>query len=374
MDEIDNKMMGRALELASLGWGKTNPNPMVGAVIVRDGIILSEGWHEILGGPHAEVMAFKKAREADIDVRGATMYVTLEPCSHFGRTPPCSLAIVQAGLGRVVAAMEDPNPLVSGKGLDHLRKAGIEVEVGVLNEEALKLNEIFIHYITHRRPFVLLKSAASLDGKTAGTSGESRWISGIASRALVHRWRAKFASILVGITTALQDDPLLTARDEKGGPMERQPLRIVLDGHLKLPLTSKLAVTATLWPVLLVCFEERDSRKEEELKKLGVEILPLKKTESGFDFKELMKVLYAREIDSLLVEGGSETSAGFLEAGLADKIALFFAPLLITGRIAPGIFGGEGKPTPMHGWKLSRLNWTSVGEDMLAEAYPQDNA
>lgn len=368
----DEEMMRRALELALNGWGKTSPNPMVGAVIVKEGVVLAEGWHDHCGGPHAEVVALEQARARGLDVRGATMYVNLEPCSHYGRTPPCSLALVQSGIRRVVTSMVDPNPLVAGRGHSQLRQAGIEVVSGVLEEEARRLNDVFIHFITHRRPFVCLKLAASLDGKTAAVGGRSRWISGPEARSWVHRQRQRYRAVCVGIGTALADDPLLTARDATDQPFDRQPLRIVIDPRLEIPTTSRLVQTAARWPVLIVCAQRVDPEKVRILSSHGVEVFPCSAGPEGLDLDPLLEDLYAREIDSILLEGGSRTAGHFLDRRWIDKIAFVYAPLLLGGGAAPGLIAGVGRPAPDHAVRLSRPTITPLGQDFLVEAYVEE--
>lgn len=366
---LDERLMARALELAMRGWGTTSPNPLVGAVIARGEQILAEGWHERAGGPHAEVMALEEAQRRGIDVRGATMYVNLEPCSHYGRTPPCTLAIIRSGLGRVVSAMEDPNPLVQGRGHRQLERAGIAVTIGVLEEKARQLNEVFIHYITQRRPFVHLKMAASLDGKTATVAGASRWISGSEARAWVHRWRARYGAVGVGVNTVIQDDPMLTARDEYETPLSRQPLRLVFDPALRIPRESRLVRSCRQWPVLVVTSPQGDPRAKAALEAAGVQVLTVPETGEGLDLKVVLDYLYQREIDSLFLEGGGETAWKFAAAALIDKVSVFFAPLLIGGRSAPGILGGNGFPQLETAQRLRGVTSQVLGQDLLVEAY-----
>ncbi len=367
--DLDQQMMQRTFELALRGWGRTSPNPLVGAVIVRDGQVLAEGWHDRCGGPHAEVAALEDARSRGIDVRGATMYVNLEPCSHYGRTPPCSLALIQSGIKKVVTAMVDPNPLVAGRGHGQMAQAGIEVVSGILENEAKRLNDIFIHYITQKRPFVCLKMAASLDGKTATGAGQSRWITGKEARRWVHWQRLRYRAVAVGINTVLADDPMLTARDENDTEVERQPLRVVLDPLLKLPLESKLVRTAREIPLLVVSGQQTDPDKVSVLQSLGVSVFACPKRTDTLDLGFFLDYLYSRDVDSLLLEGGNQTAATFLNQGLIDKIAFFFAPMLIGGRDAPGLIGGQGITELTGAIRLSDLKVQQLGDDLLIEAY-----
>jgi len=367
---FDEEMMSRALELAMNGWGKTSPNPLVGAVIVKDGKIVAEGWHDRLGGPHAEVQALDDAKSKGIDVSGATMYINLEPCSHFGRTPPCSLAIIRSGIRRVVTAMVDPNPLVAGRGHTQIHQAGIEVVTGVLEEEAKKLNEIFIHYMTKLRPFVCLKMAASLDGKTVTSGGESQWISGSESQTWVHRQRSRYSSVGVGINTVLSDDPSLTARDQNNQERERQPLRIVIDPHLRLPLDSKLVKTAQHWPVLVVCREDAQEEKQKLLESHQVKLFPCPTNREELNLSVFLDYLHSLEIDSLFLEGGSNTAWHFLNQGLIDKFCLILAPLIIAGETAKGVIGGRGFEKLSEALRIQRRSILTLGQDFLIEAYP----
>ncbi len=328
----DEEYMALALRLAQSASGRTSPNPLVGAVIVKSGRLLSCGWHHQAGKPHAEVEAL---RQAGKEARGGELFVTLEPCSHYGKTPPCADVIIEAGIRRVVVAMVDPNPLVAGKGIEKLRRAGIEVMVGVLEAEARRLNEIFCKWITTKRPFVVGKVAMSLDGKLATASGESKWITGDKARLCGHRLRDNCDAILVGIGTALADNPLLTARVPDG----KNPLRIVLDSHARLPLDSRLVQDKTAKTLVAVTAEAPFS-KVEALEKEGVSVWQSKGKE--IDIEALLNFLGEREICSVLVEGGSRVLGSFLTASLLDKLYLFLAPRLIGGDKALSAFGGSG--------------------------------
>ncbi|MEN3010707.1 MAG: bifunctional diaminohydroxyphosphoribosylaminopyrimidine deaminase/5-amino-6-(5-phosphoribosylamino)uracil reductase RibD [Candidatus Bipolaricaulaceae bacterium] len=354
--------MRRALALARRGEGYTRPNPLVGAVVVRDGEIVAEAYHERFGGPHAEILALERAGPR---ARGAELYVNLEPCVDFPgkKTPSCTEAILQAGIRKVVIATRDPNPQVHGRGVARLREAGVEVVEGVLAEEARKLNEIFFHWITTRTPFVALKLALTLDGKIASATGRSRWITGPEARRRVHELRRRYAAVLVGANTVLADDPALTVR-EVAGP---QPLRVVLDGAGKVPPSAR--VFAGEAPTL-VATARMPPEKEEALRARGVEVLRLPCGE-GVDLPKLLAVLGARGVDSLLVEGGGEAAWSFLAQGLVHKIYFFYAPLILGGRRAVPAVGGEGFPEPAQGVRVREVQLERVGEDLLLTGYPE---
>lgn len=363
MEKEDIGYMQKALDLAEQARGRTSPNPMVGALIVKDGAVVGSGYHHQAGTPHAEVHALK---EAGRKAFGATMYVTLEPCSHHGRTPPCSRAVIEAGLSKVVVAMEDPNPLVAGRGIREMREAGIEVKVGVLEEKAQKLNEVFIKYITTQRPFVMIKTAMTMDGKIATSSGDSRWVTGAESRELVHRWRAWYDAILVGIGTVLADDPCLTCRL----PGEtKNPLRIVLDSTGKIPLESRLLNTLSEAPVIIATTDKISAEKRSALAKRGAEVLILAEDKGRPKLKELLRELSAREISSLFVEGGAQVNAAFIKEGLVDKAAWFVAPKIVGGQEAPGPVADLGVLKMQEAEPLYDLSINMVGEDLLIEGY-----
>mgnify|MGYP003871484309 CR=1 FL=1 len=332
----DERFMRRAIRLAKRGSGRTSPNPVVGAVIVRDGRVVAEGFHERVGGPHAEVNALRRAGDA---ARGATLYVSLEPCNHYGRTPPCTEAVIGAGIRRVVIGMADPNPKVTGGGADRLRRAGIDVLVGVLEEECRRLNQPFIKWITLGRPYVTLKCAATLDGRMATRTGDSRWVTGERSRRLVHELRAAVDAVLVGIGTALADDPLLTAR--LGRKNVRQPLRIVLDTHGRLPAASQLVKTARQSPVLLACAETVPKEVRERFSFHGVDVVGLPTAEpSGLNLAALLDELGRRSVTSVLVEGGARVHGAFLDGALADDFYFFYAPKILGDALGVPMFQG----------------------------------
>ncbi|MHB1100602.1 MAG: bifunctional diaminohydroxyphosphoribosylaminopyrimidine deaminase/5-amino-6-(5-phosphoribosylamino)uracil reductase RibD [Burkholderiales bacterium] len=322
----DRLYMVKALRLAEKGLYTATPNPRVGAILVKDGKIVGEGWHEKAGMPHAEINALLDAGES---ARGSTLYVTLEPCSHFGRTPPCADAVVDAGISRVVIGMKDPNPLVSGRGIERLENAGILVECGLLEAETLELNPGFVSRMTRGRPWVRLKIAASLDGKTALRNGASQWITGEAARRDGHRLRARSCALLTGIGTVLADDPRLTARDVE---TSRQPMIVVLDSELRLPSNAKL-----LDGKVLVATASQDAEKIGRLETSGVEIVRFPDGKGHVDIAGLLPELGKRGINELLVEAGEGINGAMLEGGFVDEVVFYLAPHLIGNR-AKGMF------------------------------------
>ncbi|HEU4965751.1 MAG TPA: bifunctional diaminohydroxyphosphoribosylaminopyrimidine deaminase/5-amino-6-(5-phosphoribosylamino)uracil reductase RibD [Bacilli bacterium] len=363
----DQDYMRIALELASMSRGRTNPNPMVGAVLVKDGRIIGQGAHLKAGEPHAEVHAFRMAGEA---AEGATLYVTLEPCSHYGRTPPCAELVVKSKVKRVVVAMTDPNPLVAGRGLKMMEDAGIEVEVGVLEDEARRLNERFVWNITEQKPFVVLKTAMTLDGKIAAHTGDSRWVTGPESRAAVHRLRDEVDGIFVGIGTVLADDPELTTRLPTG-EVGHHPTRVILDRRLRIPETARVLDVAVA-PTIIVTGEEVDAKKRERLQAKGVQVLtaPLA-DEQRYDLPEVLEGLYKHGITHLLVEGGAQINGAFLQAGLINKIYSFIAPKLIGGGDAPTPIGGSGFAKMSEAVELGEVTVAQYGPDICVIGYPQ---
>jgi len=342
--------MARALEIAIKGEGDTSPNPMVGAVVVKDGRIIGEGYHKFYGGPHAEVYALN---EADSEAVGSEVYVTLEPCSHYGKTPPCADKLVNSGVKRVVVAMVDPNPEVAGRGIEILREAGIEVEVGLLAEKAKELNEVFIKYITQEYPFVYLKKAQTLDGYIATSTGDSKWITNSKARQEGHKLRHKVDAVMVGIGTVLADNPSLTTRLESGS--SKDSLRIVLDPELEIPLEMKIINQKSKASTLIICGEnalEKNKSKAEALLKLeNVELItfPLL-SEEYLPIREILKELHRRGVSSILVEGGARLSHSFLKEGLIDKFYYFIAPKIYGGSDGVASFWGKG-PEMMAGAK-----------------------
>ncbi|MCR5785350.1 MAG: bifunctional diaminohydroxyphosphoribosylaminopyrimidine deaminase/5-amino-6-(5-phosphoribosylamino)uracil reductase RibD [Eubacterium sp.] len=357
---MDKKFMERALELAKKGEGHTNPNPMVGAVIVKDGRIIGEGYHERCGEGHAEVNAFKNCKE---DTSGAEMYVTLEPCSHYGKTPPCADLIISKKIKKVYVGALDPNPLVAGRGVKKLRDAGIEVETEIMGDESRRLNEIFMKYIVKKEPFVLLKAAMTLDGKIATASGESKWISSKESRQDAHRLRNKYMAIMVGIGTVLFDDPLLTCRIEGG----KNPVRIVVDSHLRIPLEAKILKDQDKAETIVAIAKAESLEKLRAIDNMGISVIkvPKKDNPEKVDIKELIRVLGSQGIDSVLVEGGSGILGSVVKEKLADKVKIYVAPKLL---------GGEKAKTPVGGSGILKLEEALCLEELEVERFGKDVA
>ena len=351
----EEQYMKKALQLARRGRGKVSPNPLVGAVIVRAGRIIAEGWHRIFGGVHAERDAIKRASGS---VRGATLYVNLEPCCHWGKTPPCVDALIEGGIKKVVIGALDPHPLVKGKGAQILRDHGIEVTVGVLEQEARALNEVYLHHTQTGLPFVTVKYAQSLDGRIATSQGDSRWISSNASRKYVHRLRAQHDAIMVGIGTVLADDPQLTVRLVKG----RNPLRIVLDSRLRTPAHAQLLQNDG--KTIIATTEEHGKDKAAAIKKEGKEVLVVQRGQDGrVKLKPLMKILTTRGISSVLVEGGQKVITSLLKEGLVNRMVVITAPLIV-GKGVEGI--GDLGITDLEGAiKPSSCKVSKVGNDVV---------
>lgn len=357
--------MKRALELAGLGRGRTSPNPMVGAVIVRDGEVVAEGWHKKAGTPHAERHALEAAGEK---AKGADIYVNLEPCSHHGRTPPCAPALVEAGVARVFIGMRDPNPLVAGRGISILLDAGIQVESGILEQDCLRLNEVFIKHITTGMPFVILKGAMTLDGKIATAGGDSKWITCEESRAFVHRLRGEVDAVLVGSGTMAGDDPSLTSRI---GNRIKTPFRLVLDSRLATAPESNFCKLASDGKTIIVTTESAGCKKASALCDAGCRIVEVSEAAGGgCDLSETLRSLAGMGITSVMVEGGGEVHFSFLKEKLADKILFFIAPKILGGRNSRTIVGGGGFPSIAESAKLKDVSVTRTGADILVEAYP----
>lgn len=354
--DADETYMRRALDLAAKGRGRTSPNPMVGCVVVRNGDVVSEGFHEMAGGPHAEVNALRAAG----DVSDATVYVSLEPCCHHGKTPPCVDLLREKRPKRLVAAMEDPNPRVSGQGIAALRDAGVDVTVGVLESEARRLNEAFIKYVTTGLPFVIAKVGMSLDGKIATRAGHSKWVTSEASRIKVHELRDAVDAILVGSRTVMLDDPSLTTRlpDRVG----KDPVRVILDSEDYLDTNCKVFRNESNAPTWVAVAEARDVP-------CAAEVLTVGTRESGLDLMELMRHLGQREIVSVLIEGGGTTHASAFEAGVVDKVMFFIAPKIVGGRDAISAVEGEGVELMSDAVELTDMTVSKVGPDLLVEAY-----
>lgn len=355
--------MEKALLLAKRGKGKTSPNPIVGALIVKKGKIIAEGFHQRLGGPHAEIVAL---RRAGARAKGATLYVTLEPCCHAGRTGPCTEAILKSGIREVVVGMKDPNPLNSGKGIRILRASGIRVRADVLKNACRDLNAPFIKYMAKKIPYTTVKVAQSLDGKIATVSGASHWITGEAARRSVHAERAHSDAILIGVNTVLKDDPLLTAR-QGGKPLLHQPTRIVLDRYLRTPRGSRLVRTSFHAPLFLAIGKDVSEKKLLSYHPYPIVFLRTETDGGKVKLLPLLKMLAEMEISSLLVEGGGTVIADFLENRLVDRILWFVAPKLIGGKQAPTAFEGKGIPKLSQALSLKKSTVRKVGSDLLIE-------
>ena len=355
----DKDYMMRAVELAKKGEGWTSPNPLVGAVIVKDGRIIGEGWHARYGELHAERNAITSLTEA---AEEATLYVTLEPCCHYGKTPPCTEAILEQKIARVVIGSRDPNPKVAGKGAAILRAAGIQVEEDFLRETCDKLNPVFFHFITKKTPYVVMKYAMTADGKTATRTGASRWISGKESRRHVHLLRHRYRGIMAGIGTVLADDPMLNTR--LAGM--RSPVRILCDSSLKIPEDSRICRTAGEYRTI-VAHAVKNPEKEERLAALGVETLFCPGEDGRVDLEKLMKALGERKIDSILLEGGGTLNDSALRAGIVQKVLIFLAPKLFGGKNAGTPAAGLGVERPGEAVRLRLRETSAMGQDLLLE-------
>lgn len=355
--------MERALKLAARGRGRTSPNPMVGAVLFRGGDVVGEGFHAALGGDHAEVVALRAAGGA---AREATCYVTLEPCVHYGQTPPCTEALIRAGIRKVVAATYDPNPLVSGRGIERLREVGISVEVGLLEREALQLNEAYFKYIQTGIPFIVLKAALSLDGKLATRTGDSRWITGETARDRVHQLRNTVDAVMVGIGTLLRDDPLLTTRlADDGG---RDPLRVVVDTRGRLPLTARLFRSGSRAPLVAVGPRVSQTRVGQ-LRDHGADVMVLPLGQGGISLPHLIRELGRRQVTSVMIEGGGRLATAALHAGIVDKLVLMLAPILIGGKKAPTLLQGEGIEKLSEAFRIQQMTVQRLADDVVIEGY-----
>jgi len=361
-NQLDEQLVARALELAAQGIGQVSPGPLVGCVIVdaRGGVV-GEGFYRYDRLKHAETYALEQAGER---ARGGTAYVSLEPHAHHGRTPPCTNALIEAGISRVVVPTEDPNPKVAGKGFSHLRAAGIEVSVGLLTSAAEKLNEKYFHFMRSGRPFVHLKLAASLDGKIATRCGDSRWITGEESRARVHELRHEYDAILVGAGTVLADDPLLTDRSQL--PRHKLLTRIILDEQLKTPTSAKIFNTADEGPVIIFAGQGSESHQS-----FGANVEVVRPSGGSQDVLVVLDELAAREIQSVLIEGGATVAGRFLDAGLVDKISFFTAPLIIGGKDAPAAINNQGAAKLIDAYRLEDLEVVPRGSDVEFTGYPR---
>lgn len=361
------RYMLRALRLAEKGRGKTSPNPMVGALVVSNGRVVGQGYHHAAGHPHAEVLAL---RQAGRRAKGATLYVTLEPCSHVNkRTPPCVPAIIRSGIRRVVVAMIDPNPLVKSKGVAQLRRAGLPVTVGTGRREAEYLNRAYSHRVRTQRPYVTLKAGMTLDGQIATQSGESRWITSPESRREVHRLRAETDAILVGVGTVLRDNPALTARTGPGFKRlaTKQPLRVVLDSRLRIHRAAKILSQQGQAPTVVITTQASSLSKRAILKQQGVEVLIAPATQGRVKLLSVLKQLGRRGVTNLIIEGGSELNAAFLRAKLINEVRLYLAPTLVGGAGSIGVFGGKGARRLAQAYHLHNMRTRRVGADLVIE-------
>ena len=368
----EEKYMRRAIELAKKGSGHVNPNPLVGAVIVRDGEIIGEGYHECYGQLHAERNAIANAKKRGNSLEGSTIYVTLEPCCHYGKTPPCTEAIIEEKIARVVVGSDDPNPLVSGKGFQMLREKGIEVIPHFLKEECDAMNHVFFHYIRTGTPSVAMKYAMTMDGKIACYTGDSKWVTGEESRAHVQTLRNHYKGIMAGIGTVLADDPMLNCRIEGG----RDPIRIIADSHLRIPIDSQLVRTAGQQPLIVACLPDADEEKAAQLQEKGVEVLRIpgvttaditEEQKEVISLPVLMKELGARKIDGILLEGGGQLNESALQAGIVDRIYCYIAPKIFGGAQAKTPVEGQGLTRAADAWQFNRIGMQEFGQDILLE-------
>lgn len=361
----DEKYMAMAIELAKKGYGYTAPNPVVGAVIVKDGCMIGQGYHEKYGEPHAERNALASCTQSP---KGATIYVTLEPCCHHGKQPPCTEAILQAGISRVVTGSGDPNPLVGGKGIQILKDHGIQVREHVMKEKCDALNQAFFHYIQTGRPYVTMKYAMTIDGKIAAYTGASKWVTGEEARHHVHEQRKKNTAIMVGIGTVLADDPMLNCRIEGG----RDPVRIICDTHLKMPVTSKIVKTAKDIPTIIACCTA-DEELQRPYREAGCKILLTEKKMNHIDLEQLMEQLGKEKIDSILLEGGGTLNWAALNAGIVQKIQAYIAPKIFGGTTAKTPVEGIGIEVPDQAFLIKNRTIRLLGEDLLVEGDVERN-
>jgi diaminohydroxyphosphoribosylaminopyrimidine deaminase/5-amino-6-(5-phosphoribosylamino)uracil reductase len=356
-DDLDERYMRLALRLARKGAGRTSPNPMVGAVVVRGSKIVATGYHRRAGEDHAEIIALERAKRK---VRGATLYINLEPCSHHGRTPPCTRSLIDAGIKKVVVGMRDPNPLVSGQGIRRLRRAGIQVDVGFLEAECQSFNEAFKKYITRHIPFVLLKLAASLDGKIATSTGESRWITGATSRLFVHKVRNQVDAVLIGVGTVLADNPQLTCRLPGG----RDPLRVVLDGHLRIPLRSCLLRQRAPEKTIIATGSRVPKQKIKAIQSCGAQVWSFPLRKGTIPFASLLKKLGKLGLLSVMIEGGATTASRALNERIVDKVLFFYAPKIIGGE-GKNMIEALGIPQISRCLRLRNIEISRFGKDFL---------
>lgn len=359
--------MRRAIQLAGNGAGHVNPNPMVGCVVVKDNNIISEAYHERYGGFHAERLALMRC---PADTRGASLFVTLEPCCHFGKTPPCTDFIIEKGISEVFVGITDPNPLVAGNGIKILQNAGITVHTGICEDEIKELNKVFIKYITTKRPYVVLKTAMTLDGKIASYSGDSKWVSSDSSRQLVHKMRNDLSGIVAGVGTVLADNPSLSCRLAISDKKAHQPIRIIVDSNISTPLDCNIVSSAKEQRTIIATTDafmssESIARKADELRDKGVEILQCASKGGRVDINDMVTKLGSLGIDSLLLEGGGTLNASFLEAGAVDEVCCFIAPKIIGGKTAPSPVSGQGIEKMCNAIALSDVDIQRIENDIL---------
>ena len=368
--ELKTKLgyMREAIELAEKGRGYVSPNPMVGALIVKDGKVIAKGYHEKYGDSHAEVNAFKEAEEKNIDVRGSDMYVTLEPCSHYGITPPCSDLIVDKEISRVFIGVKDPNPLVAGKGIEKLENAGIKVEYGFLENEIKKQNEVFFYYIENKLPFCLMKTAMTLDGKICTKTGDSKWISNEISREYVHKLRHWLMGIMVGVNTIIKDNPLLNTRIE--GLQVVDTIKIIVDSTGRIPLDAKIINRKWSKPVIVATTNSISEEKELKLKEKDIIVLKIDSNSEGrVDLQKLMRELGNMKIDSVLIEGGGTLNFSALESNIVNKVESFISPKIIGGADSLTPIEGEGIKYIKNAFMLKNIEIDKFDEDILVKGY-----
>jgi diaminohydroxyphosphoribosylaminopyrimidine deaminase / 5-amino-6-(5-phosphoribosylamino)uracil reductase len=360
----DTQYMQKALQLAKNGYGFVNPNPLVGAIIVKDDIIIGEGYHKKFGDLHAERNAILNCTTSTV---GATIYVTLEPCCHYGKTPPCTKAIVESGITKVVIGSRDPNPLVAGMGVSFLKEHGITVVEDVLKDECDSINEVFFHYILTKTPFVIMKYAMTIDGKIATHSGASKWITGSIARDNVHKDRHKYAAIMIGVQTAIQDDPSLTCRIDNG----KNPVRIICDTNMRLPISSNIVKTAINVPTIIATTCS-DLKKQQPYIDLNCKIIVVSKKHNGINLNELMEKLSNENIDSILLEGGGTLNWSALESGIVNKVQAYISPKIFGGNAKTPVLG-MGVNTPSDAFLLTSPSITTLGDDILIESLVTKN-
>lgn len=357
----DNFYMDMAIKLALKGEGKVNPNPLVGAVIVKNDEVIGIGYHKAYGKEHAERNAIKSCME---DMTGSTIYVTLEPCAHHGKQPPCVDLLIEKKFKRVVIGMTDPNPLVAGKSIKKLKNHGIEVTVGVKEDECKKINEIFIKYITTKSPFVILKSGMSLDGKIVTSLGESKWITCKESREDAHKLRNKLSGIMVGVNTVIADNPELTCRIEDG----RNPIKIIVDSTLRIPSNSKV-ITINPELTIIATTEKANKSKKKNLEEMGIKVITVSSINNRVNLRDLMKRIGEEQIDSVLIEGGSELNFSALEEQIVDKIKFYIAPKILGGQASKSSIGGKGVSHLRDCINLKNITYSSINNDLILEGY-----